>query len=295
MKIYVSFVTCLATFLAFSGIVQAEAGVVFVHGSLKEADALRNYWTPAFVNSVCQGLANPENCVVVNCDIQQYMWEEGAAGCVAEHIDSFIEEKGISSLLVITHSHGGNVMRWIMSNPTYDARYPRIIETIAWVDALAPSSLGTPIADAIVAGNIFEKGIGELIGYRDMGAVITQQTSEMAYYNNHWLYGTKGRPDLPRPFEAIIGTDVEVSLLDRDSYCGGYLLNLGLQITKAWLHSCADGLINCNSQEGAGEVWFRDVNWTRQREPLSHAQSRHGCFGLDLILRKDVARLSEGK
>ncbi len=88
--------------------------------------------------------------------------------------------------------NGGNVLRWI-SNPTYDSRYPKIINTIRWVDALAPSSLGTPLADATVAGNTFEQSLGWLLGYKSE-AVTMQQTSHMAFYNSNYLYGTAGPP-----------------------------------------------------------------------------------------------------
>jgi hypothetical protein len=85
-------------------------------------------------------------------------------------------------------------MRWIMSNPTWDSRYPLIIQRTRWVNALAPSSLGTPLADAVMAGNVFEAALGWLLGYQS-DAVRMQQTSWMQYYNSTWLLGTSGRPN----------------------------------------------------------------------------------------------------
>src|SRR3546814_18069151 len=73
-------------------------------------------------------------------------------------------------------------MRWIMSNPTWDSRYPGIISRIRWVNALAPSSAGTPLADAVMAGNVFESALGWLMGYQN-DAVRMQQVSWMASYN----------------------------------------------------------------------------------------------------------------
>jgi hypothetical protein len=189
-------------------------------------------------------------------------------------------------MVVITHSNGGNVIRWILSNPTYDSRYPKIINTIRWVDALAPSSLGTPLADATVAGNTFEQSLGWLLGYKSE-AVTMQQTSHMAFYNKNYLYGTAGRPALPRDFWAVVGTDVDSSPFDSDSYCGGYSLNVGLETTQNWLDDCSDGFLECTSQGGAGYVWLYDSDFAGD-EPLSHAQSRRNCFGLDVILRNDV-------
>lgn len=189
--------------------------------------------------------------------------------------------------MVETHSNGGNVMRWIMSNPTQDSRYPTIINAIRWVNALAPSSLGTPLADAATSGNVFESAVGWLLGYKS-DAVRMQQVSWMANYNATWLYGTAGRPALPKRFFNVVGSDVDTSPFDGDSYCGGYAQNVGLEVTQAWLNSCSDGFLNCTSQSGAGTTWFVDKTRMAGAEPLSHNQSRRKCFGLDTILRNDL-------
>lgn len=273
--------------LGFSTLCLANTGVAFVHGTGSQTDALNDYWKSEFVNSVRQGLPNSNNYVVINCDFEQYMWTSGAAGCLAGQLHNFITSKNITDLVVITHSNGGNVMRWIMSNPTWDSRYPTIINAIRWVNALAPSSLGTPLADAVQSGTVFEQAVGWLLGYGN-DAVRMQQTSWMAYYNSNYLYGTAGRPSLPKGFWNVVGTDVETSIFDGDSYCGGYDLNLGLEVTQAWLASCSDGFLECTSQAGAGSVWFYDTSATAGAEPLSHNQSRRKCFGLDVILRNDL-------
>jgi hypothetical protein len=129
--------------------------------------------------------------------------------------------------------------------------------------------------------------VGWLLGYQN-DAVRMQQVSWMAYYNAYWLLGTAGRPRLPKGFWDVVGTDVETAVWDPDSYCGGYSLNLGLEVTQAWLNSCSDGFLNCSSQAGAGTVWFYDTDVTAGDEPLSHNQSRRKCFGLDVILRNDL-------
>lgn len=262
-------------------------GMAFVHGTGKQTNALADYWQPEIVNTVRSGLPNSANYTVINCDFTQYMWKPDAAGCLAGQLTSFINSRGITKLVVITHSNGGNVMRWIMSNPTWDSRYPAIITRLHKVNALAPSSAGTPLADAVMNGNMFEQALGWLLGYEN-DAVRMQQVSWMATYNANNLYGTAGRPALPKPFRAVVGTEVESSPFDSDSYCGGYTQNVGLEATQNWLASCSDGFLNCSSQSAAGSVWFRDVSRTRDAEPLSHAQSRRNCFSLDTILRADV-------
>jgi hypothetical protein len=111
----------------------------------------------------------------------------------------------------------------------------------------------------------------------------------MAYYNGSYLYGTSGRPGLPKVFRSVVGTDVDSAVWDPDSYCGGYFENVGLETTQNWLSSCSDGFLECTSQSAAGTVWFTDKSRMAGREPLSHNQSRRRCFGLDTILRNDLA------
>lgn len=265
----------------------ATTGVAFVHGTGDHRGDAWDYWSADFIHSVRQGLPNPELYLVANCDFSQYMWTSGAAGCLAGQLSQFIASKGVTDLVVITHSNGGNVMRWLLSNPTWDSRYPGIIAKVRWVNALAPSSLGTPLADAAQNGNVFEQSVGWLLGYNS-DAVRQQQVGWMAYYNANWLLGTGGRPALPKGFWTVVGTDVDTAFWDGDSYCGGYSENLGLEITQAWLDSCSDGFLNCSSQRGAGSLWFTDTARMAGGEPLSHNQSRRACFGLDTILRNDI-------
>ncbi len=267
----------------------ANTGVAFVHGTGSQSNAYNDYWQPTMVDSVRGGLPNPANYVVINCDFTQYMWDSRAAGCLAGQLTTFINNKGITRLIVITHSNGGNVVRWIMSNPTYDSRYPNIISKIVRVNALAPSSAGTPLADAVMNGNVFEAALGWLLGYQN-DAVRMQQSSWMSYYNANNLYGTSGRPALPKTFRTVVGTDVDSSPFDGDSYCGGYVENVGLETTQNWLNSCSDGFLNCTSQSAAGSVWFYDTSRMAGSEPLSHNQSRRACFGLNNILRTDAGQ-----
>lgn len=263
----------------------AVTGVAFVHGTGKQTNALDDYWTASFVNTVRSGLPDSSKYVVLNCDFTQFMWKPEAAGCVAGQLQNFISSKGITDLVVITHSNGGNVVRWILSNPTYDSRYPAIISKIRKVTALAPSSAGTPLADAVMNGNVFESALGWLLGYKN-DAVRQQQQSWMASYNANNLYGTAGRPALPKPFNAMVGSDVTSAIWDSAAYCGGYAQSVGLEVTQNWLASCSDGFLNCTSQAAAGSVWFYDKS--RLGKYLNHNQSRRPCFGLDTTLRGNL-------
>ena len=264
----------------------ATTGVAFVHGTGHQTNAYADYWQAPMVDTVRQGLVNRSNYVVINCDFTQYMWDSRAAGCLAGQLKSFIDSHGITDLVVITHSNGGNVMRWILSNPTYDSRYPAIISKIRWVNALAPSSAGTPLANAVIAGNVFESALGWLLGYKS-DAVRQQQTSWMAQYNQNNLYGTAGRPALPKGFWDVIGSDVVSAVWSSQAYCGGYSQSVGLEVTQNWLSSCSDGFIECSSAAAAGQVWFYDTSRTGGKV-LNHNQSRRACFGLENILKNDL-------
>jgi hypothetical protein len=262
----------------------AATGVAFVHGTGLQTDALTDYWTPAMVDTIVQGLPDPNNYQVVNCDFEQFAWKDEASGCLATQLTEFINLRNIDDLVVITHSNGANVMRWILSNPTWDARYPDIISNIRWVIALAPSSLGTPLADAVIDGNAFEQILGWLLGYAN-DAVRMQQVGTMAFLNQNWFLGTAGRPSLPSVFINVVGSDVDSAIWDPDSYCGGYESSLALELTQLYLTSCSDGFLDCASQEGVISFDYYDIEFTEGSEPLHHNQSRRPCFGLDTTLR----------
>ena len=283
MRLFKSFAMLLL--LGFSTVSSANMGVAFLHGTGNQTDAYNDYWTGEFVQSVMSG--NGSRYVVVNCQFEEYMWSSGAAGCLAGQLTSFINAQNITSLNIITHSNGGNVIRWIMSNPTYDSRYQNIINKTNKVIALAPSSKGTPLADAVTNGTVFEQILGWILGYAS-DAVKMQQVSWMAYYNSAYLYGTSGRPSLPKNFKSVVGSDVDSAIWDGDSYCGGYQYQVGLEVTQNWLNNCSDGFLDCSSQAGAGSVWFYDTSRTKGGEPLSHQQSRRKCFNLDTIIRADI-------
>lgn len=272
--------------ILFSTFIQAtnNPGIAFIHGTNDHRDDADGvYWKTDFIESVAQGLTTPENYYVVHCDYSRYMWHEDAGDCTAAQLVQFIKEKHISSLTVYAHSNGANVMRWILSNPTYNNHYMLLNKKITQVIALAPSSAGSPLADLVLSGSVFNSSLSWLLGFQG-NAIKQQRVGDMKIYNEELLFGTKGRPSLPVPFKAIVGTDVQASPLSSASYCNGYLLNSGLKISKLYLDKCADGFLNCSSQIAAGDVWFYDKDKLENNLTLTHNQSRHSCFGIDKIL-----------
>lgn len=266
-------------------------GITFIHGTNDHReDAEGDYWKTDFIESMARALPNPENYYVVHCNFSAYMWDDAAAGCVVSQLVHFIKEKKISALVVYTHSNGGNVLRWILSNPTYNANYLFLKNKIKHVVALAPSSGGTPLADTLLNGGLFEMTLSWILGYTG-DAVKQQRLGDMYIYNQELLFGSEGRPPLPKLFKVIVGSDVFASPFSTSSYCNGYLLNSGLKISKMYLDECADGFLNCSSQTAAGTVWFFDKDKLDDNLSLSHNQSRHSCFGLERILINDLKGL----
>ncbi len=266
-----------------------NTAVVFIHGTSdhrQDADGI--YWKKEYVKKITANLPNPDNYLIVHCDFRQYMWKPESSGCIAEQVTQFINDRGIDDIIVLTHSMGGLVFRWLLSNPSYDPRFPQIIEKVRYVNAVAPPNAGSPLADAVLRGTVFSKSVGWLLGYKT-DAIRQLRVSEMAVYNQESLLGTQGRPSLPVPYYSIIGTDVYASPFSSDNYCNGYRTNIGLKFTKWYLDSCADGFINCSSQAAAGEVWFYDKDMTSGHKILNHNQSRHDCFGLGDIMSRDIS------
>lgn len=263
-------------------------GIAFVHGTNDHRnDADGSYWKTGFIDDLASALPNPENKIIVRCDFSQYMWQEETSGCLADQLLDFIHDKKLSKLIVYAHSNGGNVMRYILSNPAYDLRFLKLNKKILKVIALAPSSGGTILADDAIDGNAFETSLSWLLGYQT-ASVKQQRIGDMAIYNDELLFGTQGRPQLARPFNVIVGTDVTSSPFSSASYCNGYMLNAALKITRSYLGACSDGFLDCDSQSEAGTLWFYDWQKTNDKTPLSHNQSRHSCFGLEQILRDDI-------
>src|SRR3989338_3746052 len=159
-------------------------GLVFVHGtSDHRLDADGGYWKTDFTQGVANSLPKPENLLVAHCDFSQYMWHPDAAGCLASQIHQFIAEKKLDKVIIITHSDGGNVMRWILSNPTFDPLYPDIIKHIQEVIAFVPSSAGSPLSDLLMDGGVFEVAVAWLLGYNS-DSVQQQREMDMTIYND---------------------------------------------------------------------------------------------------------------
>jgi hypothetical protein len=265
-------------------LVTPNTGLVLVHGTQDHRnDALGHYWKTKHIDNLSKPLFSKEKLLVVHCNFNKYMWDSEAGGCVAKQVSQFIDAQAINQLIIITHSNGGNVIRWILSHPTLSQDNLKLVKTTQYVIAIAPSSNGTRLAELASDGTAFEQSLGWLLGYTS-DAVKQQRSYDMAIYNQFHLYGTKEQINTPVPFYNIVGTNVAASPFNADNYCNGYHLNLGLKTTRIFLDDCSDGFLNCHSQNSAGQLWFYDVEKTIGHKILNHNQSRHDCFGLAGLL-----------
>lgn len=262
-------------------------GLAFVHGTSSHSpySAHHSYWTDPMIDGVRAGLDDTSKYEVIGCNFTKKLTHADAADCLAEQLLDFIEDEDVTKLVVITHSHGGNMMRFILSNPTRSPSYKKVIDKIDYVIALAPSSLGTPLADKVISGTKLEKWLGTKLGYAN-DAVEQQQTDVMKTLNDTVLKGTLGRPPLPKNFWTVTGTKATLEL----PYCGGSSQTWGLWMTRQLIGvgKCSDGFLPCSSQRGAGIPWVDDVDFTNGERELNHNHSRRPCFGLDSFLKNQL-------
>src|ERR1044071_2896684 len=140
-----SVILVLALILAAAA--HAKTGVVFIHGKggadLANPSVARAYWGEDMIRATTKGFAIPY--LICSYDGTQYMWVAG--GTVAGQIYNWMNANAIDDIVIETHSFGGVVIRWILSNPTYDSRYQPVINRIRWVNSIAPPNKGSEAAN----------------------------------------------------------------------------------------------------------------------------------------------------
>jgi hypothetical protein len=241
----------LLVFLSFSALTHAATGAAFVHGkgdaSLANSTTAWNYWTTDMLRASTNNWAVPY--VVCHYDGTNYMWV--AANEVAGQLYTFITQNNINDLVINTHSFGGVVIRWIFSNPGYDSRYPTIINATRWVNTIAGPHMGSEAADlaGTLSGSWLTAWLVDLLD-QDHDSTMNCQTANMAYYNQNWLYGTSGRPSLPKPFFTISGYGLW------NDWC---IEDVGLATLSgiSGLPGEDDGMVAEYSAEAVGSLWFR--------------------------------------
>jgi hypothetical protein len=240
--------------LAAATAAEAKTGVVFIHGKggsdLQYESTARAYWTDDMIRATTKGYALPY--LICHYDGTQIMWV--AAGQVAGQITTWMNANAIDDIVVETHSFGGVVIRWILSNPTYDARYQPIISRIRWVNSIAPPNGGSEAANmaGTLSGSWLTGWLVDLVGQNN-DSTRNCQTSWMAYYNQYYLKGTSGRPALPKTIYNIAGWG-----LWNDYWTRFHSEDFGLATLSgvAGLPGEDDGMVAYWSAHLVGVSWF---------------------------------------
>ena len=230
---------------------QARSGMVLIHGkggaNLADPAVARAYWGEDMIRASTRGYTVPH--LIAHYDGTQYMWV--AAGQVAGQIHDWMLANGIDDIVINTHSFGGTVFRWILSNPTWDARYQPIIDRVRWVNAIAAPHRGSEAADlaGTLSGSWLTGWLVDLVG-QNTSSTSNCRTDWMAYYNQYYLKGTAGRPPMPRTVYTIAGTGLWNDFGHAEDY------GLATLSGVAGMPGEDDGMVSQYSAQGVGIVWF---------------------------------------
>lgn len=241
-----------AVFLLVASSLWAKTGVVLVHGKggadLANASTALAYWTSPMVAAVTKNYAVPS--LVCHYDGTQYMWVAGDQ--VASQIAAFVTAQGITDLVIDTHSFGGVVVRWIFSNPNRNSSYQKVVSVTRWVNTIAAPQKGSEAADlaGTLSGSWLTGWLVSLVG-ENTDSTKNCRTDVMAYYNQYWLYGTTGRPALPKTFYSISGWGLFNDWAHAEDY------GLAALSAVAGLPGEDDGMVAEYSAEAVGTLWFR--------------------------------------
>ena len=241
--------------LAIAAPAAAATGVAFVHGKggpdLATQSVADAYWTADMIRTSTKGYTVPY--VVCHYDGTKVMWEAG--DIVVDQIYAFITSRGINDLVINTHSFGGVVTRWIVSNPTRSYKYTAVVNAVRWVNTIAAPQGGSEAADlaGTLSGSWLTGWIVSLVG-QDNPSTRNCRTADMAYYNRYWLHGTSGRPALAKRFYWISGWG-----LWNDYYYRFHSEDFGLATLSgvAGLPGEDDGMVAEWSAQLVGTAWFR--------------------------------------
>jgi len=251
MRRRVLFTVIVLAQLLVAAAAHAKTGVVFVHGKggtdLASPRVARAYWGEDMLSASTKGFTVPY--LVCSYDGTQYMWV--AAGQVAGEITTWMNANAIDQIVIDTHSFGGVVIRWMLSNPTYDARYQPIINRIKWVNSIAAPNAGSEAANlaGTLSGSWLTGWMISLVGQNN-DSTRNCSTSSMSYYNQYYLKGTAGRPALPKTVYTIAGTGLWNDFVHPEDY--GLATLSGI----AGLPGEDDGMVAQYSAQAVGVVWF---------------------------------------
>lgn len=237
--------------LASAAAAHARSGAVFIHGKggadLANASVARAYWGEDMLRASTKNWSVPY--LVCHYDGTQFMWVAGDT--VVDQIHAWMLANGVDDIVVNTHSFGGVVFRWVLSNPTWTPRYQPVIDRVRWVNTIAGPHKGSEAADlaGTLSGSWLTGWLVDLVGQSN-DSTSNCRTDWMAYYNQYYLKGTSGRPPLPRTMYTIAGTGLWNDLAHGEDY------GLAALSGVAGMPGEDDGMVSQYSAQGVGVVWF---------------------------------------
>jgi hypothetical protein len=248
---WIAVVCCLASATRLP----AASGAAFVHGKggadLANAQVAWDYWSTDMIRTATKGYTVPY--FIAHYDGTRGM--QVAGDVVADQLYAFITSRGIDDLVIHTHSFGGVVTRWILSNPDRNPRYRAVVNATRWVNAIAAPQGGSEAANlaGTLAGSWLTGWMVSLVGQNNE-STRNCRTADMAYYNRYWLGGTVGRPALPKRIYWISGWG-----LWNDYYYRFHAEDFGLATLSgiAGLPGEDDGMVAEWSAQLVGTGWFR--------------------------------------
>jgi len=201
------------------GQAKAACYVAYIHGKgsnltpgvASDADR-RNYWRNGDADTygdfvLWSGINAGCFVLVTGYDGEAGFWDAGASGVVAQQINAFIQQSAIpdGQLVLVAHSMGGLVGRWILNNGVggaayynYNGDYATIARKTRSLISVASPHLGSPGADAVygTADTLCGNFVGTLAGWlgqrTDATFWLTQAQLEYGSASGSWM-GDAGR------------------------------------------------------------------------------------------------------
>lgn len=333
-----------------------QQGVVFVHGTGDQGDvkdyacsglgeafhcevklAIAYWEQPAIDSERTRADGTKRPYAVVGCPLgSQAPWpmttpvrgtsEPGSAACTATQIDRFLAgpdattgtDDDIDDVVIITHSGGSNVARYILEQRSKEPAFGRIHKASRGAVMIAPPTHGTYLADWVFANGTLPSTANSLIrffggeGFYDDDGTAFIRTSEMNKHNADpakLVSVSKDIGGVPLyvgggTYPNTQGDDAKVSCAngtETKALAVLHELYLSPNDANTFRDGCSDGFITCRSamalaQGDADRVVFgrlddgRTIGKTTYR---AHNQSRRTCDAVDVDVRATVNRIFE--
>src|SRR5919204_2675730 len=198
---------------------RAACYVAYIHGKTGDLSPgaasdtqRRNYWRNGSSDTygdfvLWSGINAGCAVLVVGYDGRSAFWDAGASGSVAGQINGFIRQYAIpdGQLILVAHSMGGLVARWIVNNGVggsayynYNGDYATIVRKTRYLIAVASPHLGSSAADAVygtsdtLCGNFVGAIAGWLGERNDATFWMTEAQLEYGSAIGSWM-GDAGR------------------------------------------------------------------------------------------------------